>query len=70
MGELIAQAGLDDVDPRLIEEALRRGCEAQVNRGVDPMTILKRILAEARRGTRDMYGLVSAANRLAAATSG
>jgi len=65
MGELIVQAGLKDVDPRLIEEALRRGCEAPMNRHVDPMTVLKRILAEARRGTRDMYGLVSAAKKLA-----
>lgn len=65
MGELIAQAGLRDVDPRLIEEALRRGCAAPINRDVDPMTVLKRILSEARRGTRDMYGLVSAAKKLA-----
>ncbi len=61
------QAGLDDVDPRLMEEAWRRGCDAPMNRGVDPMTVLARILAEARRGTRDMYGLVSAAKKLAEA---
>ncbi len=64
MGDWIRQAGLDDVDPRLIEEALRRSCEAPVNRGVDPMTVLSRILAEARRGTRCMYGLVSAAKKI------
>jgi hypothetical protein len=67
MSELIERAGLEGFDPRLIEEALRRGCAAPVNHDVDPATILQRIVAEARRGTRHMYGLVAAAKTLAEA---
>jgi len=64
MSEWMESAGLEGFDPKLIEEALRRGCEAPVNRDVDLVVILQRILREAKRGTRDMFGLVSAAKKL------
>jgi hypothetical protein len=67
VSELIERAGLEGFDPRMLEEALRRACEAPVNRGVDPATVLRRILAEARRGSRDMYSLVAAAKSVAEA---
>jgi hypothetical protein len=61
MSELMKEAGLSDIDPRLLEEAFRRACAAPFNRGVDPAAVLSAIFAEARIGTRHIYGLVSAA---------
>jgi len=59
MGELIAAAGLSDVDPRLLEEAFRRASR----QGAEPdsQKVLAAIIAEAKRGTRDLHGLVRAA---------
>jgi hypothetical protein len=51
----------DDIDPRLIIEAFRRARETAANDAMDSDEILSSILAEARRGTRDMFGLVRAA---------
>jgi hypothetical protein len=61
MSEVLDRADIEAIDPRLLEEALRRGCAAPENLGIDVKTIWQRILAAARRGTRDMYGLVAAA---------
>ena len=63
MSELMKAAGLADVDPRLLEEAFRRAQAALRGRNVDPQALLAAIFAEARAGTRHMYGLVSAAQR-------
>jgi hypothetical protein len=54
---------LGDIDPRLLEEAFRRARKAPLNDRLDSNALLAAILAEARRGTRDMYGLVSAASK-------
>jgi hypothetical protein len=63
MSELMKEAGMGDIDPRLLEEAFRRACNARLNAGSDPQAMLAAILAEARRGTRHMHGLVGAAAR-------
>jgi hypothetical protein len=57
---------LGDIDPRLLEEAFRRARSASLNDQLDSNALLSAILAEARRGTRDMYGLVRAAGKSAA----
>jgi hypothetical protein len=67
MSEAIERVGVEGCDPKLIEEALRRACAAPVNREVEPSVILRRIVAAARSGTRDMYGLVAASKRMAEA---
>lgn len=64
MSELMKAAGMADVDPRLLEEAFRRACKAPLNAGADHQSMLAAILAEARRGTRHMHGLVGAAARV------
>jgi hypothetical protein len=56
---------LGDIDPRLLEEAFRRARTTPVNGHVDSNALLSAIIAEARRGTRDMFGLVSAATKVA-----
>ncbi len=63
MSDLMMEAGLGDLDPRLLEEAFRRACAAPSNRDSDPRSILSAILDEARRGTQHLHGLVGAANR-------
>ncbi len=60
---------LGDIDPRLLEEAFRRARVAPLNEGLDSNTLLSAILAEARRGTRDMFGLVSAAAKAGAGSA-
>jgi hypothetical protein len=55
---------LSDIDPRLLEEAFHRARCAEINRTVDSSSLLSAILAEARRGTRHMHGLVSAAGQI------
>jgi len=52
---------LGDIDPRMLEEAFRRARKIRLNDSLDSNALLSAIIAEARRGTRDMYGLVSAA---------
>jgi len=52
---------LNDIDPRLISEAFRRARATAANATLASDQILSAILAEARRGTRDMFGLVRAA---------
>lgn len=52
---------LSDIDPRLLTEAFRRARERRANAGIDADSLLSAILAEARRGTRDLYGLTRAA---------
>ena len=52
---------LADIDPRLLSEAFRRAREKAAVAEVDSDSLLSAIFAEARRGTRDMYGLVKAA---------
>ena len=54
---------LADIDPRLLSEAFRRARERTANALIDSDSLLSAILAEARRGTRDLYGLVKAAER-------
>ena len=60
---------LGDIDPRLLEEAFRRARLAPLNERLDSNTLLSAIIAEARRGTRDMYGLVSAAAKAGAGSA-
>ena len=52
---------LADIDPRLLSKAFRRAREKAAIAEVDSDSLLSAIFAEARRGTRDMYGLVKAA---------
>ncbi len=63
MSELMKQAGLGDIDPRLLEEAFRRARKTPVCYSAEPRALLKAIIDEARRGTRHMHGLVSAATK-------
>jgi hypothetical protein len=51
---------LADMDPRLLTEAFRRARERQANAAMDADSLLSAIIAEARRGTRDLYGLTRA----------
>jgi len=57
----ISSRPLGDIDPRLISEAFRRARATAANTAIASEQILSAILAEARRGTRDMFGLVRAA---------
>ena len=57
---------LADIDPRLLTEAFRRARAREINIGLDPDALLSAIIAEARRGTRDLYGLTRAAEAAAA----
>ena len=57
---------LADIDPRLLTEAFRRARARQTNTGIDADSLLSAIIAEARRGTRDLYGLTRAADVAAA----
>ena len=52
---------LADVDPRLLSEAFRRARERAPAAEIDSDSLLTAIFAEARRGTRDMFGLIKAA---------
>ena len=63
MSELMNNAGLADIDPRLLEAAFNRARNAPLNSDRDSNAILSAIFAEARRGTRDIHTLVSAASR-------
>jgi hypothetical protein len=51
----------------MLEEAFRRARQNPFNAHLDSDTLLSAIIAEARRGTRDMYGLVSAAAKAGSA---
>jgi hypothetical protein len=64
MGDVSGETGLGDIDPRLLDEALRRASRTPAGRTADPRALLQAILEEARRGTRDMHGLVAAAERM------
>lgn len=61
---------LADIDPRLLTEAFRRARERQVNAAMDADSLLSAIIAEARRGTRDLYGLIRAAEAAALKRAG
>ena len=52
---------LSDVDPRLLTEAFRRARERRENKGIESDALFSAIVAEARRGARDIYSLVKAA---------
>ena len=52
---------LADLDPRLLTEAFRRARENAANSDIDSDALLSAIIAEARKGVRDLYGLVKAA---------
>jgi hypothetical protein len=52
---------LSDVDPRLLTEAFRRARERAENADLDADALFTAIVAEARRGARDIYSLVKAA---------
>jgi len=52
---------LSDVDPRLLTEAFRRARERAENAHLDADALFAAIVAEARRGARDIYSLVKAA---------
>jgi hypothetical protein len=52
---------LADIDPRLMSEAFRRARERRSRDEIDSDTLLSAIIAEARRGARDLYSLVRAA---------
>jgi hypothetical protein len=61
---------LSDLDPRLLTEAFRRARARQANAATDADCLLSAIIAEARRGTRDLYGLTRAADVAAASRTG
>ena len=65
MSAMIRDTTLSDIDPRLLEEAFNRARTAPLNTSIDSNALLSAIFAEARRGTRDMYGLVAAASAAA-----
>ena len=65
MSELMRNTALSHIDPRLLEEAFNRARKAPLNTSIDSNALLSAIFAEARRGTRDMYGLVAAASAAA-----
>ncbi len=52
---------LDEIDPRLLQEAFRRARNAPLNRDICSQQLWTSIVAEARRGVRHIYGLVAAA---------
>ena len=52
---------LADIDPRLMSEAFRRARERRTAAEIDSDTLLSAIIAEAKRGARDLYSLVKAA---------
>jgi len=54
---------LADIDPRLLSEAFRRARERATNALIDSDSLLSSIIAEARRGTRDLHGLIKAAEQ-------
>jgi hypothetical protein len=54
---------LADIDPRLISEAFRRARERRSSIEIDSDALLSAIIAEAKRGARDLYSLVKAAER-------
>ena len=54
---------LADLDPRLLTEAFRRAREQGDAADVDSDSLLSAIIAEARRGARDLYSLVKAADK-------
>ena len=54
---------LVDIDPRLLSEAFRRARERTTNALIESDCLLSAIIAEAHRGTRDLRGLVRAAER-------
>jgi hypothetical protein len=58
---------LADIDPRLLTEAFRRARERYSDADVDADALLSAIIAEARRGTRDLFGLARAAEAVARA---
>ncbi len=53
-----------DIDPSLVLEAFRRAQHSRREACEDPHLILDAIVAEARRGTRDLHGLTGAAMRM------
>lgn len=57
---------LHGIDVRLLEEAYRRARSAPLNEAIDSTMLLSAIFEEARRGSRDMFSLVSAAGRIPA----
>jgi hypothetical protein len=52
---------LADIDPRLMIEAFRRVREKRSRDEIDSDALLSAIVAEAKRGVRDLYSLVKAA---------
>ena len=64
MADMMKDAGLKDIDPRVLEAAFKRARELPLNRHLDSNAILSAIFAEARRGTRDMHGLTAAVAKI------
>ncbi len=60
---LKASNPLADIDPRLLSEAFRRARERRSRAEVDSDSLLSAIIAEAKRGARDLYSLAAAADR-------
>lgn len=56
--EDLPATGFTDNEMMLIAEAVRRACEGRWNVGIAREAIVEAVMAEARRGTRTMYGLV------------
>ena len=54
----------NDGELMLIAEAVRRALAQRCNAGAPRDRVIEAVLAEARRGTRTMFGLVKAASRL------
>ncbi len=54
----LPNVGFTDSEMVLIEEAIRRAAAHRSAAGMDRGAIMEAVVAEARRGTRTMFGLV------------
>jgi hypothetical protein len=68
--KLKAPHTLADIDPRLLTEAFRRARQKHSDAAIDADGLLSAIIAEARRGTRDLFGLARAAEAAVAGRAG
>lgn len=63
--EDLPKTGFSDNELQLIAEAVRRALAQRCCAGMSRDAVVEAVLAEARLGTRTMFGLVKAASRAA-----
>ncbi len=61
--EDLPPSGFNNSEMMLIAEAVRRALAQRCNAGVPRDRVIEAVLAEARRGTRTMFGLVKAGSK-------